>query len=309
MASPERIARAADARSPARSTMLSPCDAATSSAKAREVSDRSASTMTTPSSRITGWLNTAASTAKANSGTPKIKISAARSCSSHRHSRRATRMNPGFGIGLMGRASLAHPPVQVSAHAGTQLRHLVDRVGADRERAQVEIAGGAGGAPACIFAFGGDQFDLDGDATVGERRYAYVEAVADLQRFDEILAQIEVDPHVIEIDQGYQRHAGRDVFAGLHVALVHLRGYRRVDHHLLDDRLHGRDVGDRLLHGRCGDFVLLFGVAVDRLLVGRFGLIYVALAFMERIGRLVEPRNRRVAVLGQLADAVVGLLC
>src|ERR1700719_1405218 len=28
----------------------------------------------------------------------------------------------------------------------------------------------------------------------------------------------KVDPHVIEIDQGYQRHAGRDVFAGLHVA-------------------------------------------------------------------------------------------
>src|SRR5262249_12753189 len=178
MASPEWIARAAEARSPARSTMLSPDDAATSSAKARDVSDLSASTMTTPSSRITGWLNTAASTAKANSGTPKIKISAARSCSSHRHSRRATRMNPGFG--LMGSASLARPPVQVSAHAGTQLRHLVDRVGADRERAQVEIAGGAGGAPARIFAFSGDEFDLDGDAAVGERRDAYVEAVAEL---------------------------------------------------------------------------------------------------------------------------------
>src|SRR5262249_40919027 len=308
MASPERIARAAEARSPARSTMLSPEDAATSSAKARDVSDLSASTMTTPSSRITGWLNTAASTAKANSGTLKIKISAARSCSSHRHSRRATKRNPGFGFRLMSQA-LSARPIQVGAHAGAQLRHLVDRVGADRERAQVEIAGGAGGAPACIFAFGGDQFDLDGDAAVGERRDAYVEAVADLQRFDEIFAQIEVDPHVIEIDQGYQRHAGRDVFAGLHVALVDLRGYRRVDHHLLDDRLHGRDVGDRLLHGRCGDFVLLFGVAVDRLLVRRFGLIYVALAFMQRIGRLVEPRNRRVAVLGQLADAVVGLLC
>ena len=30
---------------------------------------------------------------------------------------------------------------------------------------------------------------------------------------------------------------------------------------------------------------------------------------MQRVGRLIEPRNRRVAVLGQLADAVVGLLC
>src|SRR5262249_28265786 len=68
MASPDRIARAADARSPARSTMLSPGDAATCSTNAREVSDRSASTMTTPSPRITGWLKTAVSTAKANSG-------------------------------------------------------------------------------------------------------------------------------------------------------------------------------------------------------------------------------------------------
>src|SRR6516225_6969079 len=261
MASPARIARTADARSPWRSTMPSPGDAATASAKAREVSDRSASTMTTPRSRITGWLKTAVNTVKANSGTPKIRISAARSCNNHRHSRRATNRNPGFGFGLMRQALAARPPIQVGAHAGAELRHLVDRVGADRERAQVEIAGGAGGAPARVFAFGGDEFDLDGDAAVGERRDAYVEAVADLQRFDEIFAQIEVD------------NARRDVFAGLHIALVHLRGYRRVDHHLLDDRLHGRDVGDRLLHGRCGDFVLLFGVAVDRLLVCRFGLI------------------------------------
>ena len=71
-------------------------DAATCSTKAREVSERSSSTTTTPSPRITGWLNTAVSTTKANSGTPKIKISAARSCSSHRHSRVATSRNPGF---------------------------------------------------------------------------------------------------------------------------------------------------------------------------------------------------------------------
>src|ERR1700723_4523124 len=147
--------------------MLAPAHAAPSSPKARDVSDRSASTMTTPSSRITGWLNTAASTAKANSGTPKIKISAARACSNHLHSRRATSRNPGFGFGLISGASPARPPVQIGAHAGAQPRCFVDRVGADRERAQVEIASGAGSAPACIFAFGGDQFDLDSDTAVG----------------------------------------------------------------------------------------------------------------------------------------------
>src|SRR5215475_543119 len=180
MASPERMARTADARSPGRSTMLRPGDAATCSTKAREVSDRSASTTTTPSPRITGWLNTPVSTTKANRGTPKIRISAARSCSSHRHSRRATNQNPGFGTRLI-RASFAGSPIQIGAHAGTQLQHLLDRVGADRKRAQVEIAGGAGGAPARIFALGGDQLDLDGDAAVGERRDAYLETVAHLQ--------------------------------------------------------------------------------------------------------------------------------
>ena len=53
---------------------------------------------------------------------------------------------------------------------------------------------------------------------------------------------------------------------------------------------------------------LLVGVAVDRLLVGRFGLVGGALALVQGIGRLVEPRLRRIAMLGQLADAVIGLL-
>ena len=58
---------------------------------------------------------------------------------------------------------------------------------------------------------------------VGQRRNAHAEAVADLQRLDQVLAQVEVDPQVAEIDQGHQRHAGRHVFARLHVALVDLR--------------------------------------------------------------------------------------
>src|SRR5277367_1799321 len=71
-------------------------------------------------------------------------------------------------------------PVQIGAHTGPQLRHLVDRIGADREGAKVKIAGGAGGAPARIFPLGSDQLDLDGDATVAERRHTDIEAVTDL---------------------------------------------------------------------------------------------------------------------------------
>jgi hypothetical protein len=46
-------------------------------------------------------------------------------------------------------------------------------------------------------------------------------------------------------------------------------------------------------------------IAVDRLLIGRFGLIRPALAFVQGVGRLVEARLRRIAMLGQLADPIV----
>src|SRR5262249_58055667 len=93
--------------------------------------------------------------------------------------------------------SWARPPVHIGAHAWPKLRYLVDRVSADRERAQVEIAGRTRGAPARILALGGDQPDFDRDAAVTERRDADVEAITDLRRIDHILAQIEMCPAFI----------------------------------------------------------------------------------------------------------------
>jgi hypothetical protein len=46
-----------------------------------------------------------------------------------------------------------------------------------------------------------------------ERGNSHVEAVADLEILDQVLAQIEVDPQVVEIDQASPADAGRDVFA------------------------------------------------------------------------------------------------
>jgi hypothetical protein len=77
---------------------------------------------------------------------------------------------------------------------------------------------------------------------------------------------------------------------------------------LIDDRLDRCDVGDRLLHVRHRDLAFFPRITVDRLLVGGFGLVGGALALVQGIGRLVEPRLRRVAMFGQLADAVIGLL-
>src|SRR5262249_36942650 len=163
--------------------------------------------------------------------------------------------------------------------------------GADRECAQIEIACGAGGAPARVFAFGGDEPDLDRDLAIIESWDTHVEVVADLERSYQVLPQIEVDPHVVQVNESYQWHARRYIFARLNVALVGLGSHWCVDHHLVDDRLHGRDVSRSFLHRGCGDLALFFGVAVYRLVVGRFSLIHRTLALMQSIGRLVEPCN------------------
>src|SRR5262249_57933358 len=60
---------------------------------------------------------------------------------------------------------------------------------------------------------------------------------------------------------------------------------------------------------RLGVLWLLLGVAVVCLLVGGFGLVHGALIFVQRVGRLVEPCLWGIAVLRELAGAVVGLLC
>src|SRR5262249_18696735 len=98
-------------------------------------------------------------------------------------------------------ASFACPPVQINAHARPQLRHLVDRIGANRESPKVEIAGRPGGTPARVFALGGNQLNLDSDTPIAKRRYTHTEAVADLQLLDEIFAKVEVDPKVAQVDQ------------------------------------------------------------------------------------------------------------
>src|SRR5215471_12609769 len=107
--------------------------------------------------------------------------------------------------------------------------------GADRECTQIEIA--------C----GGDEPDLDRDLAIIESWNTHVEAVADLERPYQVLPQIEVDPHVVQVNESYQWHARRYIFARLNVALVDLRSHWRIDQHLVDDRLNGRDVSRRLL--------------------------------------------------------------
>ena len=117
-----------------------------------------------------------------------------------------------------------------------------------------------------------------------------------------------MDPDVGQIDQGDERHARRHIFAGLDIALIDLRGDRRVDDQLIDDRLNALDIGIGLFDIGLGDRPFFPGVAVDGLFVGRFGLIDGALGFVQRVGHLVEARLRRVALRGQGVGAVEAFL-
>jgi hypothetical protein len=72
--------------------------------------------------------------------------------------------------------------------------------------------------------------------------------------------------------------------------------------------LHGLDVGDRFPNVRNGDLMLLARVTIDRLLVGRLGLIPGALGLVQGVGRLVELRLRSIAALDQLTLTVIGFL-
>ena len=69
-----------------------------------------------------------------------------------------------------------------------------------------------------------------------------VEPIADFQRLHQILAKIEVDPDVGQIDQGDEGYTRRHIFARLYIALVHLRSDGRIDGELIYDRLNTLDI-------------------------------------------------------------------
>jgi hypothetical protein len=72
--------------------------------------------------------------------------------------------------------------------------------------------------------------------------------------------------------------------------------------------LNSLDVGDGFADVCLSDLMLFARVAVNGLLVSRFGLIRCALAFVQGVGHLIEPRLRRIPARGQLASTIVVLL-
>ncbi len=96
----------------------------------------------------------------------------------------------------------------------------------------------------------------------------HVKSIADFQALHQILAKIEVDPDIGQIDQGDEWHARRNIFARLHIALIDLRGNGSIDNQLIDDGLHALDIGIGLFDIGLGNRPFFPCVAIDSLIVG-----------------------------------------
>jgi hypothetical protein len=150
----------------------------------------------------------------------------------------ATSRNPGFDAGLIAvTASRDRRSFPVAARAPAGPGRRGSKTSAGRNRRKRAWPASSHIRPWC------NKLDLDRDAAVSEGRNADIESIADLQALDEILAKIEVDPDVGQIDQGNERHARRYIFARLDIALIDLRGYGSIDLELIDDRLNALDIG------------------------------------------------------------------
>src|SRR3984957_8807102 len=115
-------------------------------------------------------------------------------------------------------------PLGVNAHARPKRGEGRNGIGAHLEGSQVKVAGRPRRAPTRIFATRLDKLDLRLDFLVAEGWRAHFEPVADLQPFDQILAQIEPKPDVVEVVEREKRHTGRDIFPELRSDLIDLRG-------------------------------------------------------------------------------------
>src|SRR3984957_9402098 len=107
---------------------------------------------------------------------------------------------------------LSRWPLGINAHARPKRGEGRNGIGAHLEGPEVEVAGRPRRAPTRIFATRLDKLDLRLDFLVPECGRAHLESVADLEPLDQILAEIEPQPDVVEVVQREKRHAGRDVF-------------------------------------------------------------------------------------------------
>src|SRR5215471_7889231 len=92
-------------------------------------------------------------------------------------------------------------PVDEDRHSRTQSLDFLDRAGAHLEGLDIVPARLARGAPGRVLALGTDVVDGESDIPTAERGHPPGDLRIDLDCRELVFAQVEYDPHVVEIDQ------------------------------------------------------------------------------------------------------------
>src|SRR5271165_4396002 len=151
--------------------------------------------------RITALLKVKASIAKAMSGTPiEERARGRRGASNAARARQQELCRDAPAL------SFPHsPPFQIDAHSWAKLRDRLRWVSAHRKSTQIKIASRTCCAPACVFPVRGNEFDGGSDEPVSKRRNMHLKLIAYLESLYEVLAEIESQEHIVQIDQGEKR--------------------------------------------------------------------------------------------------------
>src|ERR1700750_1726720 len=199
----------------------------------RERSELSRSSTAMGSRVASPALNTPVSHAISSSGTNTATASRNQRRRSHSTSRPNTSQKPGRSLlrGVMSATPIV--PGDDGAHAGTQSVDRLLRYRADFECPQVEVSGGAGGAPRRVLSLNVDHRHANRNRSGLKRRNHHFEGVTDLQAAQKVLADVERKPEIAEVDHRKQRCTGTEILAELRDTGGDLSRSRRADRKLV----------------------------------------------------------------------------
>src|SRR5882672_2265961 len=149
-------------------------------------------------------------------------------------------------------------PVDENRHAWSQSRYFVGRTRTHFESLDVVAARLPCGSPGGVLALGAHVVDREGDRPAAERRHAAGDLRADPDLRQLVLAEIEHDPYVVQVDEGHDGKAGRRELPLMQNDLVDLGRDRRAEGDIGGEgaRLLDRRAGTPADLGRRGAFLL-----------------------------------------------------
>src|SRR5258708_7298257 len=223
-------------------------------------------------------------------------------------SRQKTNQKPGR---MRLRASISTSsvgPCNDGTHAGTQ---AIDRLYRPRpyfEGAEIEIAGSARGPPCGVLPLHIDHGDPDRNNLRLQSRHGQVEFVADLQPAEQILAQVECEPQVLQVDHREQRRPRAEILAERSDTCGHLAGDRGTDGEFGYVDITLIQCSFSLLHLSRGKSALFLARARCRKLQCSLRGLTFARRRIEIAGYLIDACLRCVAGARQLRLPIAGFL-